>query len=114
MASMSALRASLLLAIPWALMHLDLQLPGGVNASVSAWPTVVSIAAYSIVLTWVFIGTGGSVLISALVHAGLNGVTPLMSGLNTETAWEIRAVVAAIIALTVVGLGGLRKTGSPS
>jgi membrane protease YdiL (CAAX protease family) len=109
LASMSPLRASLLLAIPWTLMHLVLQLPGGVNASVSVWPTIVSIAAYSVVLSWVFFGTGGSVLISAMVHAGLNGVTPLMSGLNAETAWEIRAVVAAIIALTIVGLGGLRQ-----
>ena len=111
MASMSPLRASLLLAIPWALMHLVLQLPGGVNASVSVWPTIVSIAAYSVVLTWVFLGTGGSVLVSALVHAGLNGVTPLMSGLDAEAAWEIRAVLAAIIALTIVGLGSLRERG---
>jgi uncharacterized protein len=115
MAVMSPLRASLLLAIPWALMHLVLQLPGGMNAGVAIWPTIVSIAAYSIILTWIFIGTGGSVLITALVHTGLNGVAPLMAGLDTETVWATRAVVAAIIAIIVVGRGGLdaarRTTG---
>jgi hypothetical protein len=31
-----------------------------------------------------------------------------MWGVNTEAAWEIRAVLAAVIALTIVALGGLR------
>lgn len=114
MTVLSPLAASLLLAIPWALMHLVLQLPGGINASVSWWPTIVSILAYSVILTWIYIGTGGSVLITALVHTGLNGVVPLMWGLNTETAWEIRAVLAALIAITIVAMGGLRRSGDPS
>lgn len=109
MTVMSPLRASLLLAIPWALMHLVLQLPGGVNAEVAVWPTIVSIFAYSVILTWIFIGTGGSVLITALVHTGLNGIVPLMWGVDPEAAWAIRAVLAAIIAVTVIALGGLRR-----
>jgi membrane protease YdiL (CAAX protease family) len=108
MSVLSPLQASLALGIPWALMHLVLQLPGGINAEASWWPTIVSVVAYSIILTWIFIGTGGSVLITALVHTGLNGVVPLMWGVNTEAAWEIRAVLAAVIALTIVALGGLR------
>jgi uncharacterized protein len=110
LALMSPIKASLLLAIPWTLLHLVLQLPGGINAAVSTWPTIVSVAAYSVLLTWVYLGTGGSVLMSALVHTGLNGVVPLMWGVNAEAAWEIRAVLAAVIALAVLTVS---RPGTP-
>lgn len=115
MAVLSPVRASLVLAVPWALMHLVLQLPGGINASVSWWPTIVSIVGYSVVLTWIYVGTGGSVLMTALVHAGLNGVVPVMAALDVETAWEVRAVLAAVIAIVIVAFGGatLRRRPSP-
>jgi membrane protease YdiL (CAAX protease family) len=106
---MSPLRASLVLAVPWTIMHLVLQLPGGVNEGAAVWPTVLSLFAYSVVLTWVFVGTGGSVLLSALVHTGLNGVVPIMWGVDQETSWALRAVIAAMIALAVVALGGYRR-----
>jgi membrane protease YdiL (CAAX protease family) len=109
MGVMSPLRASLVLALPWTIMHLVLQLPGGVNEGAAVWPTVLSLFAYSVVLTWVFVGTGGSVLLSALVHTGLNGVVPIMWGVDQETSWALRAVIAAMIALAVVALGGFRR-----
>ena len=111
LAVLSPINASLLLAVPWALMHLVLQLPGGINATVSPWPTILSVLAYSVLLSWVYLGTGGSVLMSALVHTGLNGVVPLMWGVNAEAAWEIRAVLAAVIALAVVARS--RRPGTP-
>jgi membrane protease YdiL (CAAX protease family) len=109
MVVMSPLRAALVLGIPWALIHVVLHLPGGMNESAAILPGVVTLFAYSIVLTWVFLGTGGSVLMAALVHMGLNAVVPLMSGLDPELAWDLRAVLAAVIALTIVGLGGFRR-----
>jgi len=109
MAAMSPLRVSLVLAIPWIALHLVLHLPGAMNDSAAVWPTVLSVFAYSVLLTWIFVGTGGSVLLAALVHAGLNGVVPIMSGLDAEAAWAVRAVLAAVIAIAVVGLGGFRR-----
>ena len=107
---MSPLAASLLLAIPWTVMHLVLLLPGGVNEGAELWPSVLSLFAYSVVLTWVFVGSGGSVLLAALVHTGLNGVVPLMAGVDGDLSWELRAVVAAVIAVAVIGLGGFRRS----
>ncbi len=49
MGAMSPLRASLVLALPWTIMHLVLQLPGGVNEGAAVWPTVLSLFAYSVV-----------------------------------------------------------------
>ncbi len=116
MTVMSPLAASLVLAVPWTVMHLVLLLPGGVNEGAELWPSVLSLFAYSVVLTWVYVGTGGSVLLAALVHAGLNGVVPLMAGVDADLSWALRAVVAAVIALAVVAFGGFRRssTGEPA
>ncbi len=108
MSSMSPLRAGLLLAIPWALIHGFLFLPGQWYGDLAAWPMVLSIFSYSILLTWIYVGTGGSVLMTALFHAALNGVAPIMAGVDTDNSWIIRNVLAACIAVTLVALGGLR------
>ena len=94
-------------------MHLVLELPGGINEGVATWATVLSLVSYSVVLTWVFVGTGGSVLVTALVHAGLNGVVPLMRGIDADTSWAVRAVLAAGIAVAIVALGGFRRGSEP-
>ena len=114
MSAMSPLSAALVLAIPWTLVHVFLYVPGQFNGDLAVWPMIVSIFSYSIVLTWVFIGTGGSVLMTALFHAGLNGVAPLMAGVDHDNAWIIRNVLAAVIAIAVIALGGLRRrAGTP-
>jgi uncharacterized protein len=109
-ASMSPLRASLLLAVPWTVMHLVLMLPGGMNEGTALWPAALSLVAYSVLLTWIFVGSGGSVLLTGLVHAGLNGVVPLMRGIDADASWAIRAVLAAVIAIAIVALGGFRAS----
>jgi hypothetical protein len=103
------LMASVVLAVPWTVMHLVLHLPGGMNAGAQLWATVVSLFAYSVVLTWVFVGTGDRVLIAGPVHAGLNGVVPLMRGVNADLSWVLPAVVAAAIAVAVIASGDFRS-----
>jgi uncharacterized protein len=110
---MSPLRASLLLAVPWTLIHVPLFLPGQFNGTVALWALPLSIFAYSVVLTWVFVRTGGSVLMTTLVHAGLNGVAPIMAGVQPETSWAIRNLLAAGIAIGIVAFGGFRGTIAP-
>ena len=114
MSAMSPLRAALLLAVPWSLMHVVLFLPGQWYEDLALWPMVVSIFSYSILLTWIFVGTGGSVLMTALFHAGLNGVAPVMAGIDPDTSWVVRNLLAAAIAIVVVALGGLRRSADRS
>lgn len=108
MTAISPLQAALVLAAPWVVMHLVLMLPGGINAGLAVWATVVSLIAYAVVLTWAFVGSGGSVLLVALLHAGFNGVVPLMRGIDGDTSWAIRAILAAVIAFGIVTLAGYR------
>jgi membrane protease YdiL (CAAX protease family) len=112
MSAMSPLRAALLIAIPWTLMHVGLQLPGQMNDQLILWPLALSIAAYSVILTWLFVRTGGSVLMTTLFHAGLNAMSPVMAGIDPNTQWIIRNLLAAVIAVVIVALGGFRGTDS--
>ena len=95
LSAMSPLRAALVLAVPWTLIHVFLFLPGQWYGDLAIWPMVVSIFSYSILLTWIFVGTGGSVLMTALFHAALNGVAPIMAGIDADSSWVIRNLLAA-------------------
>jgi CAAX protease family protein len=112
--SMTPLAAALVLGVPWAAIHVFLQLPGQMNAGLDWWPTVISLLSYSVILTFAFVRSGGSVLLVALVHAGLNGVAPLMAGLDVDRTWIIRALVTASIAVAVVVIGHIRGPGAAS
>ncbi|MFB6129658.1 MAG: CPBP family intramembrane glutamic endopeptidase [Salinigranum sp.] len=74
----SALRSSLLVGVAWAGWHLPLFL--NANTEHGGWPLsqqlvwVVTILAGSILWTWMYNGTGGSVLAVAVFHAGINAM----------------------------------------
>jgi len=111
--TMSPLRAAIVLGIPWSLVHVPLYLPGQMNAGSAVWSMATQIISYSVVLTWIYVGTGGSVLMTGLLHALLNGLTPLTNGLDPNLAWEIRGVVLPVVAIAIVAVGGFRRLGWP-
>jgi uncharacterized protein len=115
LAFMSPLAAALLLAVPWTILHLPLQfVPGGVNEGTAVLPGIVALFSYSVILTWIFVGTGGSVLLTGLVHAGLNGIVPFMQNLDPEQSWLLRAIIAAVIAAVVAVYGGMLRRTKPA
>jgi len=70
---MSALSASFILAPIWALWHLPLWLQGGPVHTPTVYAAfVVSAFALSVILTWVYNSTGGSLLLVVLLHATVN------------------------------------------
>ena len=112
---MTPLAAALLLAVPWTIMHLPLVLvPGSINEGLAIIPMVLALFAYSIILTWIFVGSGGSVLLTGIVHAGLNGVVPIFQNLDDEQAWLWRGIIAAVIAVLVVLYGGIQRRVTPA
>lgn len=86
----SPLIASLVLAPIWALWHLPLvgnEFPGPIVA-----PFVLSVFGGTFMLTWLFNGTKGSVLLPMLFHATINTVGaglifPLVSGESLILLW---------------------------
>ena len=106
--ALTPLRAAIVLGIPWALIHLPLYLPGQMNGGSAVWSLVTQILAYSVILTWIYVGSGGSVLLTGLFHMLLNGLTPLTNGLDPFVAWDVRGVVFPVVAILIVALGGFR------
>jgi uncharacterized protein len=106
--ALSPLTAAIVLGIPWAMIHVPLYLPGQMNGGSAIWSMLTQIISYSVILTWIYVGTGGSVLMTGLFHTLLNGLTPLTSGIDPFVAWDIRGVVFPLVAVLVVALGGFR------
>jgi CAAX protease family protein len=102
------LRTALVLGVPWTLIHVGLFLPGQMNAGAAYWSMATQILSMSVILTWVYLGSGGSVLMAGLTHALFNGLVPLAAGVDPELAWAIRGVLWPAIAVLIVAFGGFR------
>lgn len=110
--------ASMILAPVWALWHLPLfgnEFPWPVVA-----PFVLSVFGGTCVLTWVFNGTKGSVLLTMLFHAALNTVSsglifPLFSGTTLVALWWIYGFIWLCVGFALLRLQSLpheRQSGS--
>jgi membrane protease YdiL (CAAX protease family) len=107
---MSALSASLILAPIWALWHLPLWLTGAPGRTPLIYAGfVVSAFGLSVLLTWVYNSTGGSLLLVVLLHATINlPITLLYDALGSQVTVPVLlyfglTVVAAIVVVIVAG-----------
>lgn len=104
----SALTASLVVGAVWAVWHLPLfVLPGGMYAGTSFALYVPMVLALSIVLTWLYNGSGGSVPIAMVLHAGFNSASVLIpasmasiAGLSSR-GWHLQLRLAAFGAVAI-------------
>lgn len=76
-ARMSPLAASAVLGLVWAAWHLPLVLVSD-NPAVQAVVLLLFIAPLAFLYTWVFNGTGGSVLLVVLLHGTQNGLSAFL------------------------------------
>jgi uncharacterized protein len=104
----SALSASLILGLVWGHWHLPAFFISGLPQSRFSLPAfLVSVMALSVLMTWVFQNTQGSVLLAVLIHWLFNahelprGSFPVMAGVFT---------VAALIVIVVSGPTHLSRT----
>jgi uncharacterized protein len=112
----SALSASLILGVIWAFYHLPLFFTGQAFRSPSLLvPFVVSGLALSVILTWVYNSTGGSLLLVVLLHAAANlPLTLLLEPLGSRAMvpfmfYVALMVVAAIAVVMVAGHAHLSR-----
>lgn len=102
-----ALTASLVIGAVWAVWHLPLYyLPGGMYAGKSFALYVPFVLAFSVILTWLYNGSGGSVPAAILLHAGINSASALIPAPPEAVSvlsrtWHMQLQVAIVAAVAV-------------
>lgn len=102
----SALTASLLLGSGWAIWHLPLFLMGAPRNQTGSFVLyAILIVGFSVVLTWCYNSTGGSVLLTMILHASMNSsgtLLPIQSGVANQ--WPIVIDVTSTVAMWIVAV----------
>ena len=113
-ATRSALTATLLLSVPWAVWHVPslLYLGNIKNLGILLPGFFIALVVGGIVYTWLFNSTGGSVLMVALLHASLNFVTASRAGEGANAAVVSMAfVVWGILVIVLFKPANLSRAG---
>jgi membrane protease YdiL (CAAX protease family) len=111
----SPLTASLILGVLWGLWHIPTFLvPGTPQYGLPLSAFVLLTIEYSILMTWVFLHTRGSVLIATLFHGAINLSQGIFLG-SVEGAiryWLLCSVygVAALIVVFLLGMNSRRRS----
>lgn len=103
----NGLIASVIVFIFWFAWHLPLfWLPGASQYGSPLGPYVIFIAVWSILFTWVFVGTSGSLLSVLLLHTTINTFSLFLAGVDPTVAEGPAIVyggaVSALLALVVL------------
>jgi hypothetical protein len=100
--SWSVVTTALVVGLLFLIPHVGLYLPGQIYDGLPIWPLPLLILSGSVLYTWVFVGSRGSVLLPALMHAASNGLTPISRGIDQVLVWQIQGVVITVFAVVVV------------
>ncbi len=108
----SALSATLILSVFWALWHLPMFFyrPAYMNMGIAGIPMFyLSLLAGAIIFTWLYNSTGGSTLMVALWHGALNTGTPYSPGV-IQMIFYTFIMVAAVIIVVVARPANLARS----
>jgi membrane protease YdiL (CAAX protease family) len=110
----SALTASLILGIFWALWHLPLLWTSGIEEQqLPWWLLLLDVPAKSVLFTWVFLHTRGSVLLAVLFHASTNlfTVSPAVSATGDLTFPVLATGAKWLLIVLLISLARSRLAG---
>jgi membrane protease YdiL (CAAX protease family) len=109
----SALAAGLIIGVLWGSLHLALLLPGLMNEGAPAFPTVLALVGGSVLFTWLYVNSGGSVLLTTLFHAAQSFFVIVNDGITlAQQTWLLAGVYSAA-ALVIGIIAGSRLTRKP-
>jgi membrane protease YdiL (CAAX protease family) len=116
LARCSALTSSAVLGVIWAVWHLPVVLADpGLRVPV---PFLLQVVPLSILFTWLFLRTGGSVLIAVLFHAWFDLVLMYVGAMvapgDYRLLWWLLCAVQGVAAGVVVAAGGLQPAPQPT
>ena len=107
------LAAGLVVGVLWGSLHLALLIPGMMNEGAPPLPTVLALVGASVLFTWLYVNSGGSIVLTTLFHAAQSFFVIVNEGLTmTQQAW-LMAGVYLPVALIVVLATGSRLTRRP-
>jgi len=100
--SQRPLQASLVLGLIWFTWHLPLLLTDPTRPLL---PFALSVVAFSVILTWLYLATAGSLLIAVLFHGAVNTiasfVVPLFAPDDQLTVWWVFVAAMTVTASAV-------------
>ena len=111
-----ALVASIIIGLIWGVWHLPLFfIDGNFHKLIPFWLFLVQEVSLSIVLTWIFNRTGGSLLLIHLFHTASNttiGVLPILPSDTHDDTLPLFILCALLVlfSIIIVMSGGLSKT----
>jgi membrane protease YdiL (CAAX protease family) len=120
LARYNALSASLILGLIWFAFHLPIMFTvGGVGGSQTlenALPFLVGVLAMSVIITWIFNATRGSVLPIILLHGAYNTWPDLfaMTNGNPALGWVGTAISVLLAAIVVLLFGPAHLVRTPT
>jgi membrane protease YdiL (CAAX protease family) len=111
----SPLTASLILGALWGLWHIPtFVVPGTPQYGLPPTAFVLLTIEYSILMTWVFLHTAGSVLIATLFHGAINlSQGMFLAGVDGATRYWLLCIgygIAALIVAVVLGMNSRRRS----
>lgn len=112
-----ALTSSLILSVPWILFHLPLFFTkGATQENMSFVAYAVQLVATTILFTWLYNNTRGSVLLAYLMHAAANTWTVFFAidPANQVQTWALTGVTVllAVVVIAVSGPQNLSRTNA--
>jgi len=103
-------RAGILLGVLWACWHLPLSvIPGTDNYGKSFWAYLLAVTALSVAMAWLYWRTGGSLLITMLMHSAVNNTAGIVSSPASPTgdSFTLNAPLVAWLTAALLGIGAL-------
>ena len=108
----NALVSSLILGLIWGLWHLPLfWMAGNFHAQIPLPPFMLQVVAASVVYTWMFVNTRGSLLLPHLFHAASNTTLGVLPILPVDTGGALRPMWIAVGLWCLVAHGIVFVTG---
>ena len=109
-AKYNALTSSIILGVMWGLFHLPLffTVTGSSQADMSFLPFLVSIIILSVLFTWMYNNTRGSVLMAYLLHAATNTWTRVFAidhSVSPHVSQALTAITTLIVVIVLITTG---------
>lgn len=106
----SPLAAGLIIGVLWGSLHLALLLPAMMNEDTRPLPTVLALVGGSVLFTWLYVNSGGNIILTTLFHAAQSFFVIVNEGITLEQQMWLLAAVYLAAALIVAMVNGPRLT----